>query len=260
MFKSGKDNMRMEPTPERVFALGRFMLSGVYSREEIYQKICMVDVFGEGSKDIFGYTLSVAQELEIIKDVEGKYQLSIDPTILESPNTFRRYAARTAFARINSLFFKTSSLYLKIAEDVLKCQNWSAVTNLFNQNDVSVSENDILGWRFWVSYFGLGYLHRNMLIPNTCNRIKDVLVQQDELKCNQPISVMEFFNWLEVQCPELKESRMDSRIGMGVSNGLRTLHFQKEIQLISQPDALKWQLYGLESEDINDISHVRIMR
>jgi hypothetical protein len=64
--------------------------------------------------------------------------------------------------------------------------------------------------------------------------------------------------WLEDQCPEIKESRDGTRLGLAVSNGLRTLNAQQVIELISQPDALKWQMYVLESETINDLSHVRI--
>jgi hypothetical protein len=178
--------------------------------------------------------------------------------VLEKVDSFRKYAARTALSRPETIYFRTTSLYIKLAESVLKCPNWGAVVALFNNNGMNLSDNDIYGWRFWTSFFGIGYLHQQMLIPNCYLRFKDVLDEQDSFKVGESIPINRFMLWLEDQCPEIKESRDGTRLGLAVSNGLRTLNAQQVIELISQPDALKWQMYVLESETINDLSHVRI--
>lgn len=261
MFKTGQDNMRMEPTPERVFAMGRFLLSGNYSREELYQELCLGAVFGDGSRDVFNLSINVIQELGIVTDNEGIYQITEgNSTVFDSIDNFRRYSAKTALSRIDTLFLKTTSLYLKLADEVLKCKGWEGLANLLTNNTVFVTDNDILGWRFWVSFFGLGYLHTNTIIPNTYNRFKDVLLDQDAFEYNEPIEISKFMVWLEARCPEIKESRMDNSLGLAVSSGLRTLNISGDVELISQPDAKKWQLYMMESETINDVSHIRLLR
>lgn len=252
--------MREFPTPERVFALCRFIRRNPCNREDLYQELCLGSVFGDGSKDIFGYTLTVAQELELIKEIEGRYSVTDTAKELEEHISFRRYSAKIAFSRADSIYFKTTSLYIKLAEDVMKCPNWGAVAVLFNQNGMDLSDNDMLGWRFWTSFLGVGYLHQQMLIPNCYIRFLDVLEIQESLRLSEAIPIDEFMLWLETQCPEIKESRDGNKIGLAVSNGLRTLDAQKVIELRSEPDAYKWKMYNFESEIINDLSHVRILR
>lgn len=252
--------MREFPTPERVFALCRYVRKNPCNREDLYQELCLGLVFGDGSKDIYGYTLAVAQELELVKEIEGRYSVTDAARELEDHISFRRYSAKTAFSRADSIYFETTSLYIKLAETVMKCPNWEAVAALFNQNGMELSDNDMFGWRFWTSFFGIGYLHQQMLIPNCYIRFKDVLEIQDSFRLGEAIPIDEFMLWLETQCPEIKDSRDGNKIGLTVSNGLRTLDAQNVIELSSQPDAYKWKMYNLESEIINDLSHVRMVR
>ena len=260
MFKSGKDSMREFPTPERVFALCRYVSRNPCNREELYQEICLSSVFGDGNKEIFRYTVAVAQELEFIKEIEGRYSVTDAVQELENNITFRRYSAKITLSRTDSIYYKTTSLYIKLAENVMKCPNWGAVATLFNQNGMELSENNLLGWRFWTSFLGIGYLHQQMLIPNCYIRFKDVLEIQESFRLSEYIPIDEFMLWLEIQCPEIKESRDGNKIGLAVSNGLRTLDAEKIIELRSEPDAYKWKMYNFESEIINDLSHVRILR
>lgn len=259
MFKSGHDSMREFPTPERVFALSRLIASQASDREELYQRLCMPAIHGDNS-EIFRYTLNVAQELELIYERDGVYSLCVEQDVLSNYNAFRKYASFTALSRTDTIYFRTTSLYIRLAQDVLKCSSWGAVANLFNQHGMELSDNDMLGWRFWTAFFGLGYLHQNILIPNSCIRIRDVLEEQTQFQDGETVAVAHFFPWLESQCPELKAGREDTRLGLALSNGLRTLDLQGVIKLISQPDAVKWGMYILESEDINDVSHIRITR
>ncbi len=260
MFKSGKDTMREFPTPERVFALCRYVKRNSYNREDLYQELCLGTVFGDGSKDIFGYTLAVAQELELITEIDGIYSITEEGKEIEDFITFRRYASRTALSRMETIFFKTTALYIKLAESAMKCKNWGVLLALYNKNGMDLSDNDMLGWRFWTSFFGIGYLHQQMLIPNCFIRFKDVLDIQESFKVGEAVPIEKFMLWLETQCPEIKESREGTKLGIAVSNALRTLEAQQIIELKSHPDAYRWQLYILESEELNDISHIQIVR
>lgn len=253
--------MREFPTPERVFALTKTLAEHSYNRQTLYELLCMPDVFGDNSKnDEFGYSVRTAQELELIQENDGGYSLTVNNEVIQDYYSFRKYAAKTALSRTNTIYFKTTSLYIKLAESVLKCPNWGAVLALLNQNGMELTDNDMYGWRFWTSFFGIGYLHQQMLIPNCFIRFLDVIEVQESFKIGEDIPVDQFLLWLEVQCPEIKDSREGTKLGLAVSNGLRTLGTQHVIELRSQPDAYKCQLYAFESEYINDISHVRIMR
>lgn len=253
--------MREFPTPERVYALGRLVANRPYSRSDLYKDLCISDVFGEGNQDIFGHTLNVAQELELIKSHDTDFSLCCDRVAIQDYSSFRKHSARIAFSRQNGTFFQTTSLYLELAEEVLKASGWGDVATIFNEHGgLNLKDNDMLGWRFWVSFLGIGYLHQDMLIPNVFTRIKDVLEHQDDFKVGESVPINRFWGWLEAQCPEVKNSRKEFRLGLGVSNGLRVLKDRGYINLISQPDAEKWQLHYLEAETINDISHVQIVR
>jgi len=252
--------MREFPTPERVYALGRLVANCPYTRTDLYNGLCMSDVYGEGNQDIFGYTLTVAQELELIKSQDTQFSLSCDRSVLKDYPSFRKHAARIAFSRPNGTFFQTTSLYLELAEEVLKAPRWADVVTLFNERGgLNLKDNDMLGWRFWTSFLGIGYLHTDMLIPNVYTRVKDALETQVDFKTGESVPLSRFMGWLEMQCPEIKNSRNEFRLGLGVSNGLRMLKEQGFVDLISQPDAEKWQLNYLEAETINDVSHVRIV-
>jgi hypothetical protein len=261
MFKNEKDNMREFPTPERVFALGRLVTKRTYTRADLYRDLCISDVFGEGNQDIFGSTLAVAHELELIASKDTKLIMACDKAILEDYKSFRKYAACIAFSRPKGTFFKTTSLYLELAEKVLEAPGWSYVVSLFNdKGGLNLTDNDMLGWRFWTSFLGINYLHRDMLIPNIFTRVKDVLETQDDFKVGQSVPIKHFMGWLEMKCPETKNSRKEFQLSLGVSNGLRVLKEHDYIDLLSQPDAEKWQLSYLEAENINDVSHVQIKR
>jgi hypothetical protein len=253
--------MREFATPERVYALGRLVANRPYTRADLYRDLCMSNVFGDGNKDIFGFALTVAQELELIKSQDGKFFLSCDRTVLQYFSSFRKYAARIAFSRPNGTFFQTTSLYLELAEEVLKAAGWSDVVSLFNERSgLNLKDNDMLGWRFWISFLGIGYLHGEMLIPNVFTRVKDILETQVDYKVGESVPISRFVGWLEMQCSEIKNSRNKFQLSLGVSNGLRVLKEHSYINLISQPDAEKWQLYYLEAETINDVSHVQVVR
>lgn len=247
------------PTPERVYALAKYLEAREKSREELFQDICMVEVQGDGSKDIYDQSILVAQELGLIRLVDGRFKLSVDAEVLSTHESFRRYVANETLVGEDSLFFQTVSFYLKRVDDFITCEDRDAVLQLFIQNQISLNHNDLLGWRFWASFIGIIYLHESHFIPNTYVRIHDVLINQTNFAKREAVPVVRFFVWLESRCPEFKESRRDTIIGLAVATGLQTLEDLGEIELISQPDATKWQLDLFDSKR-KDVSHIRIMR
>jgi len=260
MFKLGNDNMRMESTPERVYALCKYLMKNPSTIDRLRNELTLYDIFGEKSDNEIKLTLEAAMELNLVVLEEGIYKVSDNAGALDSVESFRKYAAKTALSGADTLFFKTTSMYLRLAETISENRSWSSIAAYLTKMGLNVTENDMLGWRFWASFLGVGYLHGTFVIPNCSRRIEDVLENCDQFGSNSPVPVAVFFQWLEAECPELKGSREDNKIGLAVSNALRTLETKDRIGLVLQPDAPKWLLYTLESEQLNEISHVRIKR
>lgn len=259
MFRDSNSRpLREFGTPERVFAVARYLLDGPKTRNELKEGLSMSAIMGHIDENAFSYPLSYAQDLELIALRDGKYYLSVPKELVASINDFRFYTARTALSRTDSPFFRITSAVLSLNEALLLCRNLSELAQAVIQQGVEVSEYNMRGWRFWAFFFGLGYIHKFQFVPNAFIRIRDALCQQQSLPIGEMIDVQTFFSWLETSCPELVSSRKDNRIGLAVSNGLRVLHNTGAVTLVNQPDAGKWKLYQFAAESLNDISHVRI--
>jgi hypothetical protein len=117
----------------------------------------------------------------------------------------------------------------------------------------------MLGWRFWASFLGEGYLHAQLLIPNMKIRLQDVLAAHfgEFFKYDKEILAKEFLTWLQVSVPEVA-LLTEAPLVLGVSNGLRSLSECGLISLRAQMDAQRYRLYPIEGEDLNEFSHVTV--
>ena len=89
MFKANPDNMRMEPTPERVLSVCRLIAHESMTREEI-RKAMTLGINNEKSLDEINKSINVALELSLIVAQADKLLLAVDPTIIASSTAFRR--------------------------------------------------------------------------------------------------------------------------------------------------------------------------
>ena len=114
----------------------------------------------------------------------------------------------------------------------------------------------MLGWRFWASFLGLGYVHGTELIPNMYIRVKDVLATEfsKSFAFDEEIPAAEFFNWLLAKVPEAKMP--DDSINLALSSAIRTLRDMKEIDVKALMDAVPMYLYKIPEDNTNQISHI----
>jgi hypothetical protein len=258
MFKKHYDNMRPEPTPERVFAVSNLAAELNSSRAEIIKYTLLSNIFGNKHEDIVKQCINAAIELGVLEEKEGTIKLKANSKILNNYIGFRRFAAAAALSNNDTTFFKLTEWYLAQNEEIFKLRKWAtAAATAVSRGISNITENDFLGWRFWVSFLGLGYLHNQVIIPNMYTRLLDT-IELSKVKGNTQFTAKEFISWLHANCPETKKSCTIFSLNLGVSNGLRALHEQGKLEIIAQRDADRTGLYKIEGYHFNDFSHIII--
>lgn len=259
MFKEHYDNMRPGPTPERVLAVSKLAACMNGTKDDVIKASLLYMQSSTASEiDTIRKSIDTAKELGILEEKDGKIKSIVDDKILSNYNTFRKYVSKRVFATTSTSFFKVTEWYINKNEKIMEKENWEAIAASAVADGIeNISENDILGWRFWVSFLGIGYLHNKTLIPNMYIRIND-LIELADWETNDRIPANEFIKWLYSNAPECKKNSTEITLSLAVSNGLRTLHEQDKIELIVQRDANRVRLYPIDGYPINDFSHVVI--
>lgn len=252
MFKEN-DNMRPGPTPERVLAVCRLISQGSYSNQEIYKE-CALDENADLNDEAIRSSIDSAEELGFIKKNKDKYELIIEEKHLESAQTFRRRISSVAFKNKKTTFFRLTEWFIKNSDEVLKINRFDDLAAIAAKTGVpSVTENDILGWRFWMRYLGFAYQYNKTLIPNMKTRIEDALF---DLPKDKKMTCTQFVGWIKESIPEAASACSEASLPLAVSNGLRVLNNEGAIELISTRDAVRTSLYPLNGVELNDFSEI----
>lgn len=260
MFKTNPDAMRMEATPERVYAVCRLVAHKPCSKEDIVSYISLDEMASDATGDI-NRALGVASaELGLLVNKDGKYSLQVATSVLDSTTSFRQYVANKVFANPDSTFTQFSRWYVSRNETIFALSSWEdkAVAAKISSNELSsINENAVLGWRFWASFLGLGYLSGTMLLPNMKLRIQDALANNWEIyhPYNEAVTAQKFLQWTKRVFPEVTVEDL-SPLPLGYSAGLRTLHELGLIELQAQRDTERVKLYPVDADPLNDFSHV----
>lgn len=253
MFKEN-DNMRPGPTPERVLAICRLLEEKSYNQSDLYK---LSQLSNEAiSEEAVNHSIQAATELGLINEEKGNYVLVADPASLESAKAFRRMIAPVIFSRPNSTFFKLTEWFIANSDKVLELSKFDEYAAEASKAGLeSVTENDVLGWRFWMRFLGHAYQYNKTLIPNMNIRLEDAL---SNLPKGTHMSCTQFVLWLKEHLPEAAASCSDVMLPLAVSNGLRTLQDEGKIEMIATKDAIRTSLYPLRGVDKNDFSDIVI--
>ncbi len=253
MFKEN-DNMRPGPTPERVLAICRLLEGNTYDQTELYKLSQLSDE--AISEEAVNHSVQAAKELALIKEENGKYVLAAEPASLESAKSFRRMIAPVIFARSNSTFFKLTEWFIANSDKVLELSKFDEYAAEASKTGLeSVTENDVLGWRFWMRFLGHAYQYNKTLIPNMNVRLEDAMT---DLPKDTHMTCTQFVMWLKEHVPEAAASCSEGILPLAVSNGLRTLQDEGKIEMIATKDAIRTGLYPLRGVDKNDFSDIVI--
>lgn len=260
MFRLDDKVIVPEPTPERVYQCALYLQNhnkGI-TRADFKKAMAMPEIFEDKGEKIFDTTYGVLKELELCMENDGKIFPSEALLVIKSVHDFRRHCARTVFQAEGSLFFNVTSMYSEFAADMMKARKWDDVNLFMGQHGLQIHPNVLKGWRLWAPFLGCGYLNDYFMIPNWAQRIADLLEDQQEFQPNEEYPIEQFMNWLMAKAPEIKSSIKGREIGLGISNGLRTLDELGILKIIHTPDASQWQLVATSGSNV--ISYVKIVR
>ena len=257
MFKEHYDHMRPGPTPERVLAICRLLSSNPLTEEEMKDRIYLTKTAATKIGEEFRNSINTAVELGLISLKDNVYSLSVAPNQVATVDAFRRISANRAFANKKSTFFRVCQWYVGSNETIFPYLNWEDKAAAAVKSGIDkINENDMLGWRFWASFLGLGYIHGTELIPNMYVRVRDVLATEftKTFAFDEEIPAGQFFDWLLTKIPEAKMT--DDSINLALSSAIRTLRDMDELTPLSLMDAVPMYLYNLPEDSTNKISHI----
>ena len=165
MFKTNPDGMRMEPTPERVMSVCRLVAQKKVTRDEL-REILTLGKAGDKELDQIDKSITVAlEELNVIKTKDNYFELAVKPEVIASSESFRRFVASKVFGQSNTTFAMFTKWLIAQNDNLFSLDKWEvmAVTSGEDVKELSaVDENAVLGWRFWATFLGIGYLSRTM--------------------------------------------------------------------------------------------------
>lgn len=260
MFKKHPDGMRMEPTPERVLALCRMVAKQPMEKKEL-QRILSLNWKADADHALVNAAYKVAMdELGLIQLNENLVSYTADLSIIADTTAFRRYVSANIFQRSDTTFVMFTKWVIAQNERIFAMGSWQGMANTCKDENPeirSIAENPALGWRFWVTFLGLGYLSGTMLIPNMKIRLQDILATSfaERFKYNESIQAKEFVQWLAHRIPE---ADLHGRLPLAVSAGLRTLNELGLIKLESWRDSERVMLYSIDGDPVNDFSHITV--
>lgn len=260
MFRTNPDGMRMEPTPERVLSVCRLIAQNSMTREEVRREMSLGSTDDKQSDEIDRSIKVSLEELAILTTQDNRLVLAVDPAVVSTVTTFRRYVSARVFMKKDTTFYLFTKWLISQNDRIFTLKSWEGMAKACASEIKELSalqENAILGWRFWAAFLGLGYLSGTMIIPNMKLRLQDVLATSfsRNFKYNEAIQANEFITWLSDMVPEV---HLSGKLPLALSAALRTLHELELIKLETWRDANRVHLFNVDGDPINDFSHITV--
>lgn len=250
-----REKMVTSAIPERVYVLCKIVEKGPISGSELREKMEPAELNANTSTVYFPDYRAAAEELGLIITSDNMISLAVDPSVIESRQTMRKYVNGVLRKFSDGLFYQVTHAYYMLGADALKTEkNLSNLGPLMSElTGQKVDAMDMRAWRFWVSYLGLGYLQKMFMIPNADVFLQDV-IELAGLEKGKKYSFGEFINRISPYCGIIMDENLKNRrLSYGMSNGLRTLHdagILKMEHFLDQKDI--WTLYPLSVHPIRD--------
>lgn len=266
-----KTRINDDATPIRVYNLCSLASKDQHSLAEARQKLYPAPE----DAAVFTSVSQVARELELIENDKETIKIVNSENIysaLESITKFRRYCNKRAFVDKDDLFFRVSSVMLKIydipeTKSLIKDSFTSSkfVAYMSNRLNMVRTVQNIRNWRFWASFLGLGLVHnadnRFCFLPNMYTNLLDSI--ENAKLADGIYTIADFIERLSLYISEaLPDNPNDHHLCLGLSNGLRSLHDNGHITLSHELDAKEvWYLTEMPNHSIpSTITHVRVNR
>lgn len=254
------NNMRTEATPERVFVLCKIVEKKPLSLAELKER--MEPEYLQNGSVYFHTYRNVAQELELISISDNMVSLCVEPTVVASLESMRRYVNARLERFHEGEFYKVTHEYYRRGSSILSEKpNIVNLAGSFSASlGIRVDGDDMRAWRFWASYLGFGSMQDMLMLPNAATFLHDAIANAALEKRNY--SFGEFVGAIRPYCGIVFGEEVSNRVmNYGVSNGLRTLHDLGEIRMehiMDQQDI--WSLYPLPAHQRSEtVTNVTIL-
>lgn len=255
------NNMRTEATPERVYALCRIVEKKPMSLTELRER--MEPEYLQNGSVYFHTYKNAAEELELISVSDNVASLSVDPAVVSSLASMRRYVNARMERFREGKFYKLTHEYYRRGAGILALED-SVVKMagpLSTGLGIAVGGDDMRAWRFWASFLGLGCMQDMLLLPNAAIYLQDAMVNAG-LTTGQ-YSFGELIHAIRPYCGMIFGDEVSGHVmNYGVSNGLRTLHDLGVIRMehvLDQRDI--WSLFPIPAHQIPEtVTNVAILR
>ena len=260
-------DIKTEAIPERVLEMTRIAAEKKSIDRSELKDIFIQEKLSKGVTDYFGPVFEAAQELEIIQFKDNQVVFSGEKNDIKSFNTFRRYCNSRLFDDENSQFYQIISCFLDANDDWFQYGSISTsdeIPRILNKKTgiptMKLKKDVVLAIRFWINFLGFGYIQESakIFLPNMYTSLKDFIVLGN-IESGKEYSMREFFDNLHRgSSVALNGSRESLRINLALSNALRLLHDNSEIQLQNNLDSAEvWHLFKNEEHVFtSEVTHI----
>ena len=264
--------IKTEPIPERVLSISQIVADKSPIDEKELERILVPIELNTAKTSYFRPVFDTAVELGLIGyDDTDRVVFTGDKKDIKSLKEFRRFCISKVFYDSTTDFYKMISCFLSVNDEWLKFGSVTTSNEIIRminrETDISsqkLEKDVILGVRFWINFLGFGYFQETakIFLPNMYTALKDFMVLGD-LEKGQEYSVEDFLNNLHSgSAVALKNVKTTQTLNLAMSNALRLMHDNKEIELKFYLDSEKtWHLFPNEEHEFtSDITHIVIIK
>lgn len=259
------NDLKTETIPERVYELCKLVSKGDIEDKDVKEKMEPVSLNGS-STTYYGSIREVCiEELKLIKKEENKLSYIGDKSVIKNMESFRKYCNSVVYNNKNLYFFKIANCFLESNDEWFKYTTLTDINIIRYVQDkagISLVTADMMrGMRFWMSFLGFGYIQEGKamnFLPNMHIALQD-FCESSQLENNKEYSVSEFISAIYERASVALINTIDSQnFNLAMSNALRQMHDNKEIELKRQLDSKEiWNMFRDESHEFTEqITHI----
>lgn len=253
--------------PERVYELCKLVEKKPMAVKELQDKMEPNYLPGNSGTPYFADYRLAAEELGLINISDGFVSFSEgNSKAISSLQSMRQYANWHMSEHKEGQFYKVTQGIFSQDTAVFKYGNLTEMLSEVSewvQSDVTAQ--NLLGWRFWASYLGLGYLNQRgnsvQFLPNAGVFIWDI-ISRAGIEKNQLFSIDEWIEKVGTHIDPIQKDLGERTFNFGTSCGLRMLHDQEYIKMDTIMDQKNsWRLYQMNSHKVpSEITHITVLR
>ncbi|WP_019680701.1 hypothetical protein [Ruminococcus flavefaciens] len=264
--------IKTEPIPERVFSISHIVADKSPLDEKELEGILIPVELNNAKTSYFRPVFDTALELGLIGyNDDHKVIFMGDKKDIKSLKDFRKFCNSKVFYDSTTDFFKMISCFLSSNDEWLKYGSVTTSNEIIRiinkETDIAslkLEKDVILGVRFWINFLGFGYFQESdkIFLPNMYTALKDFMALGN-LKTGMEYSVEDFLNNLHNgSTVAMKNVKATQTLNLAMSNALRLMHDNKEIELKIHLDSEKiWHLFPNEEHEFtSDITHIVIKK